>query len=436
MLRFRSGSVTTSEGTEMRKFIILAALAFLAACGDDGSKVGAAPSLDAVKLDAFCNMPGLKPALRETVLVIDQNSVRPSKPENFKTENADLFAAVIGLADAERALGTGAMAPREHLTIAVVNAQNGGLNPIFSGCLPAMSKEELADRRSKGGDGMADAYFGSDMASKLKEARSKFMTKAVLMVAQVAGDGAGKGGDSFNSSSFARAFKIIGPGAGATDRIRRLIVFADPGGAFATVPEDYTQARKAGFEQAQTAQTNLGMSELYLVPAGRTIGDAQHAFLDAWFLSSGADMKHVGAFTPDALAKPPVRITNYTGQLPLSPEVMSPMELRLPAAADGSLVGAWISYTGSKGIRRTPIAGQFACSSDGCNLIGDPEGSLGQRWRREPGMQPEPLVDGPFGGMRLISGKDDGQTLKARIYDPIIYVGERGDISFTAKRSN
>jgi len=112
------------------------------------------------------------------------------------------------------------------------------------------------------------------------------------------------------------------------------------------------------------------------------------------------------------------------------------MELRLPTAADGSLVGAWISYTGSKGQRRTPIAGQFACASDGCELRGDPEGTLGQRWRTEPGMQPQPLVDGPFGGMRLISGKDDGQTLKGRIYDPIIYVGETGDISFTAKRSN
>jgi hypothetical protein len=421
---------------DMHKLLIVTAVALLAACGDDGSTTGGAPSRDAVKLDAFCTMPGLKPALRETVLVIDRNSVKPSKPENFKTENADLFAAVIGLADAERAVGSGAMTPREHLTIAVANAQNGGLNPIFSGCLPAMSKEELADRRSKGEDGMADAYFGSDMASKLEEARSNFMTKAVLMVAQVAGDGAVKVGDNFNSSGFARTFKIIGPGADAADRIRRLIVFADPGGAFATVPDDYAQARKAGFEQAQTSQTNLGMSELYLVPSGRTIGDAHRAFLDAWFLSSGADLRHVGAFTPDSLAKAPVRIAHYTGQLPLSPEVMSPMELRLPAAADGSLVSAWISYTGSKGIRRTPIAGQFACSSDGCELIGDPEGSLGQRWRTEPGMQPQPLVDGPFGGMRLISGKDDGQTLKARIYDPIIYVGDTGDISFTAKRSN
>jgi len=299
-----------------------------------------------------------------------------------------------------------------------------------------MSKEELADRQSKGEDGMADAYFGSDMASKLEEARTNFLSKAVLMVAQVAGNGAGKGSDSFNGSGFARTFKVIGPGAPASERIRRLTVFADPGGALSTVPEDYAQARKAGFEQAQTAQTNLGLSELYLIPAGRAIGDSQRAFLDAWFLSSGADLRYVGAFTPNSLAKPPVQITNYTGQLPLSPEVMSPMELRLPAAADGSLVGAWISYTGSKGIRRTPFAGQFACSSDGCELTGDPEGSLGQRWRTEPGMEPQPLVDGPFGGMRLISGKDDGQTLKARIYDPIIYVGDSGDISFTAKRSN
>lgn len=420
----------------MRKLLMVAAIALLAGCDGGAEKTATGGAGEAVKLDAFCTMPGLKPALRETVLVIDQNSVKPSKPETFKTENADLFAAVIGLADATRALDSGAMAPREHLTIAVANAQTGGLNPIFSGCLPAMSKDELAERKTKGEDGAIDSYFGSDMASKLEEARSTFLTKAVLMVAQVSGEGAGKAGDSFNASSFARTFKIIGPGAGAADRIRRLIVFANPGGALSSVPEDYAEARKAGFDQAQTAQTSLGMSELYIVPAGVTIGTPQQAFLDAWFLSSGADLRHVGAFTPDSLAKPPVRITSYTGQLPLSSEVMSPMELRLPAAADGSLVGAWISYTGSKGIRRTPIAGQFACASDGCELRGDPEGTLGQRWRTEPGMQPQPLVDGPFGGMRLINGKDDGQTLKGRIYDPIIYVGDSGDIAFTAKRSN
>jgi hypothetical protein len=420
----------------MRKLLMVAAVAFLGSCGDNPTIDKTVGGGEEVKLDSFCMMPGLKPALRETVLVIDQNSVKPSKPETFKNENAELFAAVVGLADATRALDSGAMAPRELLTIAVANAQTGGLKPIFSGCLPAMSKEELAERKAKGEDGAIDSYFASDMGSKLEEARGAFLTKAVLMVAQVAGESAGKGGDSFNDSSFARTFKVIGPGAGSADHIRRLIVFANPGAALSTVPEDYVAARKAGFDQAQIAQTNLGMSELYLMPAGATLSNSHQAFLDAWFLSSGADLRHVGAFTPDSLAKPPVRINGYTGQLPLSPEVMSPMELRLAAAADGSLVGAWISYTGSKGIRRTPISGQFACASDGCELRGDPEGTLGQRWRTEPGMQPQPLVDGPFGGMRLITGKDDGQTLKGRIFDPIIYVGDNGDITFTAKRSN
>jgi hypothetical protein len=420
----------------MRRLLLVAAIAMLGGCADCKDKDSITGSGEAVKLDEFCSMQGLKSALRETVLVIDENSVKASKPETFKTDNAELFAVVVGLANATRALDTGAMAPREHLTIAVANAQTGGLSRIFSGCLPAMSKEELAERKSKGEDGAMDIYFGSDIASKIEKARSNFLTKAALMVAQVAGTGGGRGSDSFNDSNFARTFKVIGPGAGTAGQIRRLIVFANPGGALSSVPEDFAQARQAGFDQAQNAQTYLGMSELYLVPGGSTVGNTQRAFLDAWFLSSGADLRHVGAFTPDSLAKAPVRITSYTGQLPLSPEVMSPIALRLPTAADGSLVGAWISYTGSKGQRRTPIAGQFACASDGCELRGDPEGTLGQRWRTEPGSQPQPLIDGPFGGMRLITGRDDGQTLKGRIYDPIIYVGETGDISFTAKRTN
>jgi hypothetical protein len=421
----------------MRKLLVAAVALLLAGCGDENAPTGG-DAHEAVKLDSFCSVPGLKPALRETVLVVDRNAVKPAKPETFKTENAGLFAAVIGLADAERAISSGAMAPREHLTIAVADPKTGGLNPIFSGCLPGMSKQEVADAATKGGDGALAVYFGSDTASKLREASKTFLTKAVLMTVQISPAERG-GGDGFETSSLARTFKAIGAGDAAAGKVRRLVVYSDPSSALAAVPEEYEAARKLGFELAESSHAALGMSEAYIIPAGKTIGETGRGFLDAWLLANGADLRFVGAFTPSSFSKPPVQLVAYTGELPLTRDVMSPMEMRLAAAADGSLVDSWISYTASKGIRRTPLSGQFACTADGCELRGDPDGTLGQRWRTKPGTQPQLLVDGPFGGMRLISGTDNGKTMKGRIYDPIILVGQAGgtgDIRFVAKRAN
>lgn len=418
----------------MRKVWLLCLLAPLAACEDSPSALGVAGS-ESVKLEVFCSVPGLERPVRETLLVIDASAVKDASPETFREANADLFGAVTGLADAQRALSSGAVAPRERITISVANTQTGGLKDIFTGCLPALSTDELTARAQKGEDGALDAFFGSDMASKLSEAQQEFLMKAVLTVAQVKPSAAKGGGDDFNSSAFARLFRIIGPGPGEKSRVRRLIVFSDPGAALSNVPQNYAEARTMAFAQGELAEGNLGMAELYLVPASRMVNEVERAYLDAWLLSAGADLRHVGVFSPSAFAKPPVKLFTYAGDLPLVPGILNPMELWLAPAADGTLSSGWINYTGKKGVRRTPVAGSFVCVSDVCELRGNPDNALGQRWRTEPGTEPQPLVDGPFGGMRLISGKDNGSTLKGRIYDPIIFVNESGDIEFTAKRT-
>lgn len=412
----------------------LAGLVMLSGCGED--EVAAPAGQASVKLDAFCTMGGLAPALRETLLVIDQTAVKPSKPETFRTENSELFAVIHGLADAERALGSGAMAPRERFTIAIANPASGGLSQIFTGCVPGLSKEELAGRAKKGEDGGIDVFFGSDMASKLEDAKEEFLKQVILMAVQAPVGGEARGGDSFRESSFARTLKTIGPGTGAAGRVRRIFLFADPGKALASIPAPYPEARKAAFDQAAAAQTNLGMVELYLVPAGRALTDVQRGFLDAYFLGSAGDLRFAGSFSPDSLAKVPVKVIDYTGELPLAADVKSPMEMRIASAADGTIANSWLSYTGSRGVRRTPIAGQFACTADGCDLRGDPNLALGQRWRTDAGTEPQVLVDGPFGGMRMISGRDDGQKLSGRIYDPMIFLEGQGDIPFVARRTH
>ncbi|NNM75796.1 hypothetical protein HJG53_02600 [Sphingomonas sp. ID1715] len=420
----------------MRRLIFASSVvALLAGCGGD-------PVLDKqdgkglVKLEAACSLAGLPSALRETLVVIDKTMVKPADPETFRVENPELWALVTGLADGQRASDTGAMAPRERLTIALADPQSGGLEQLFTGCLPGLSADEMAGRTGKGEDGLSSKFFGSDMASQISRQREEFLKQVVISIATAKFGGQARPADNFGDSGFARTLKTVGPGRGTPGLVRRVFLFADPAKALTTVPAEYVAARKQGFDASDGFQANFGQSDIYVVPAGRPLGENQRAFLDAFLLASRGDLKSVAPFSPDGLSKPPVRLISYSGELPLGGGIKTPMELRLASAADGTIVNSWISYTGSKGVRATPLAGQFVCGAEGvCDLRGDPNLSLGQRWRTEPGKAPQPLPEGPFGGMRLIEGKDDGQRLTGRIYDPVIYVGDTGDIPLVARRT-
>jgi hypothetical protein len=421
----------------MRRLFMPAACALLLlpGCGGGTETLPGDGERGAVKAEAGCALAALKPALRETLVVIDRTMVKPAGAETFRLENPTLWSLINGLADVERAADTGAMAPRERLTIAIADPATGGLEQIFTGCIPYLSKEELAGRTAQGEDGFGSRFMGSDMESQIEQQRTAFQDQVLQAVALAKYGGQPRRGDGFAESGFVRALKTVGPGRGAADTIRRVFLFADPGAAMEDVPADHKAAREKGFTLAETLQANLGRSDLYVVPAGRALSDTQKAFLDALVLGSQGDLKAVAPFSPDGLAKPPVRVVLYSGELPLDATVKTPMDLRLASAADGAIVNSWLSYTGSRGVRATPVAGQFVCVSDGaCNLRGDPN-ALGQRWRTEPGVSPQAMPSGPFGGMRIIEGRDDGQRLTGRIYDPVIFVGDRGDIPLVARRA-
>lgn len=420
----------------MRALLAAASLFALAACGGGGDPVGGTSGNSTVKMEAACSIAGLKPALRETLIVIDRSTVKAAKPENFRLENAALWGLITGLADGQRAADTAAMAPRERLTIALADPVTGGLDQLFTGCVPTISQDEIAGRAGQGEDGFEKKFMGSDMASQTTRQREEFLKQVVIVLATAKFGAKARRSDTFATSSFLRTLKMIGPGRGTSETLRRVFVFADPAPAMTDVPGDYAESRKQGFALAETIQANFGQSDVYVVPAGRPLSEAQRGFLDALVLGSRGDLKGVTPFSPDSLAKAPVTVVNYSGELPLDGTIKSPMDLRLATAADGTLVNSWISYTASNGIRATPVAGQFVCDAEGqCDLRGDPGLGLGQRWRTDPGGSPQPLPGGPFGGLRLIEGKDDGQRLIGRIYDPIILVGDRGDIPLLARRT-
>lgn len=419
-----------SPFAEKAALVPLACVA-LAACG--GSETPGVSTAQPVKFDQFCAVADMKPALRQTLVVIDASAVRPSTPETFRSENAELLSLVTGVAEPTRAVSSGAMAPRERLTISVADPVSGGLKQIFTGCVPGVSEQELGERASKGEDGAAASYFGSDLQSKISEGGEAFWKQALLSLVQVKPSGAAPSGDGIKSVGVARVFKSIGPSEPGV--IRRVFVYTDAARGLNNIDKTAASVRAEGFRDAQQLQADLGKADIHMVPAGRPLSDAQGSYLDALLLGIQGNLRSFGPFSPNTLSKPPVKVLRYTGDLPLAANVRTPMEMQLAVAVDGSLVNSWISYTGSQGVRSTPVTGQFACAADAsCDLRGDPNMALGQRWKTEMGTAAQPLPGGPFGGMRMISGKDDGQTFAGRIYDPIIYVGERGDIRFTANK--
>jgi hypothetical protein len=418
----------------LQAILALAALSALAGCG--GDEAVAPTETSAAKFDQFCSMTGLTSPPRTTVVLIDSSAITASAPEKFRETNPTLFALVMGLGDPERAVTTGAVAPRERLTVLIGDPVSGSIKPLFTGCVPGISATELAARSAGGQDGTLSKYFGSDAASTLTKSRDDF--RKSLLVALVSAKPGNRlpATDTVETSTLARLMRAVGAGTAAdAATVRRLFIYTSPDRSIPSKLGSYKEAREAGFAAAERVGADLGRSEVHIVPATGTIGDLDEAFLSAFVLGSAADLRGVSGFSAEGLSQAPTQIYDYAGELPLSSEVKSPLELRLAVTETGELVDSWISYTGAKGERATPISGHFDCTDDDhCILRGDPNAGLGQRWRTEPGSAPQPLLGGPFGGLRMIEAQDHDGHLTGRIFDPVIFVGTTGDLKFDAKR--
>lgn len=413
---------------------LLALAALLGACGPNPPKQEKVEA----RVEEACKLPGLTPALRETTILIDRSAIDPAEPSTFRQVNARLFDIVTGLGTAQRALESGAMAPRERLTVKLVDPGSGASEQVFTGCLPGLTEAELAARGKQGEDGAVDQFFGRDMASTLNRQREAFLNKLIIAVVNAPVAPRARGGDDFAGSGLNRLIRAIGAGADRQDVVRRVILYANPAGALGSLPTAWQAAREAGFKLAADQGGDLGLAEVYLVPSKGEVSDVQRAFLDAYILGSKADLVAAGPFTPDRLSKPPVALTRFAGDIRLQADGNpAPLTLRLATTADQRLVGSWITYAGSRGLRSTPLAGQFICAEDSaCQLRGDPGLTLGQRWRTEPGTAVQVMADQPFAGMRDITASGDSEMLKGKISDPIIRVIGLDEVQFTARRSN
>ncbi|MDR3508594.1 MAG: hypothetical protein P4L64_11900 [Caulobacteraceae bacterium] len=414
----------------------LVALA-LAACQPKSDGVGADASSGPVKLDTFCSAPGLPPALRETTIVVDTSAITAASPEEFRAKNPELFKLVIGLADPAQAIESGAVAPRERVTLLAGSAPKGTLSPIFTGCLPGASAAELAAIQSSGGGSAAQKYFGSDLPSRISKQQADFTRQILLALMRLdqLSDAKLATSSGFDSSPLVKLLKLLGAPNVGDNRVRRLFLFTDISTSSPDVEKTVSDSRRAGFKVADQIGLNLALDEVYLISPGSPPDDLTQQFFQAFALGSQGDLRRVGGWSANGLTAAPAQVVSYSGQL--SDGVNSgPMTLQIASTASGEMVNSWISYTASFGQRSTPIKGQFICTAERvCTLRSDPTGGLGQLWRYSQGSEPEAREDAPFGGLRFMSATETNAGIDGRIFDPVISIGHPGGgMNFTGKR--
>jgi hypothetical protein len=417
---------------------LVAAVSCLQACSDKGAE-RATSGAEAIRATTHCSAPGLAPALRETTIVVDTGAIAASGPDDFRSKNPELFKLLVGLGAPDQALGSGASAPRERITILAGSPGKGVLTPVFVGCVPGISNADLtALRRAPQNNGLAQ-YFGSDVQSVTTKDQQDFTRQLLLALVKLGRLSEPEGGTAPTDSAstrFVRLLRPLGPPGGGDPPVRRLFVFTNFDKSFPASFHSVADARAAGFKAAEQAGLGLSLAEAYIVTPSQP-DDAGEAFARTFMLGSQADLRRVGPFSANGLVPAPAQVVTYSGSLVLTPSAVAPMTLRLAVTGEAQLVDSWLSYSAYRGERATPVGGQFACSgARACSLRSDPSGGLGQLWRTSTGVDPEVREDAPLGGLRFLEATETDAGLRGRVFDPVISIGRPGGgLTFSAARA-
>jgi hypothetical protein len=420
-----------TEGRIVRCAFIVAAGLALAACPATGDEGGT--RIVTLKHEAACNLAGLPAPKRQTLLVIDEGSVLRSGPEEFRSRNPGVIDAVLATADPEKAVGLGALEPRERVSVFVAPADGSAPRLMFSGCAPAVTDEELASAESgqsalKRG---SDTFFASGLKAQVEEQASEYRTRllgAIQHIAESAPAQSPRPAESFDRSPLVRslqaAVRLGDPQAG----VPRIVLLAPSALRSVGRYANGEAARQAGFAAARATNLNLGMAQVEVALASADSRD----FIDAFLLGSRARLESWSSQTPTNLRPAPAAVRNFSGTIQYGP-VQFPVRVRLAMDRKGELANSWIEVL-NEGSAATPLTGHATCDANGdCLVSGDGSG-FSQLWSTKPGGQPEFGPEVPFSGLRYFEFRVSRGKAAGRVYDPLVdQVGGVPDLRFEMK---
>lgn len=370
----------------LTRSLAAAALVLLASCGGDSeARLGNGQT---VTLESYCaTSGGLPAALRHTIVIVDASAVQQGEAGQLRRLNRSLFDLLVGLGgDPRQAVSSGAMAPRERLTILLAPVDGGAPQTLVTGCVPAFSAEELAALRagrSGAANATSDFMGGGDRADVEKAARdfSDAVLGAIGKIGQVAGP---PRNSSFAESALVRSLSNAPRISLPEQGVPRIFLFTD----LTRLPSSPTveETRTAGFAAAAQANINLGLAEVHM--AGPTAPRSRLAreYAQAFVLASGGSLQGFGGAALNGLRGPPTIVEVYTGEI-VFPVGRYPLRVRLARDRNGALVNSWVNVRADQD-RSTPLDGNVICEEDSrCRIVSD--GGFAQIWTLSPGGESE-----------------------------------------------
>ncbi len=383
-------------------------------------------------IDNFCTGEIGGPSLRQTFVVIDGGVATDDTPDGPSPDNTAWRRFAAQFFDARNPAIDQMMAPRERITIAVANSDGSGLTPLFTGCLPTVSKDEAAKLDQE--TSSMQTFFGSDWRSANEKAAEEFSRAATISLVQ--GLKKAKIGPQQERAEFSHGGLIQSlnraKAYSLSNGLPRLIIYSDLSGYDLPVSDTAT-ARAKGRSDAEAASLDLQRVEVNLFSTGKAVSEEAAEYLKAFFLTSKGRVETIagdgGSVGSNGV---PVKIAVYQGAISLGGN-QYPVRMRLAQDQNGSVTMSWIEEQSDK-TRFVPFSGILNCTEeDKCDFVGDRV--FAQIWSDNPG--PTPTCEGwmPFAGLRDLSFSTNGDKLAGKISDATCVVtGEDDGLKFELQR--
>ncbi len=395
----------------LRAGLVLAAA--LAGCAPGAART----SFDLVRYEATCPS-GEREArsLRQTVILLDEALVTAGEGEAAQR----LTRMVVEAADARDA-PAGTLGTRERLTLLVARRDGSEIVPLFVGCSPNISADEVGQRKAQ--DSALDRFVWGGTDSRVQKARTDYATAIARALAQLRKQAGEIAAEPLRPGSIVTALGNAGRLADPELGLPRFVVLSPFAVVEAASLKDVPSARKAGFDLAERAGVDFGRAEVYLGGTGAAGGlplEAARAFV----LGSRGNLVAARSDSLPRFAPEPVTVAVFSGFLD-NVGRRTPMQMRLAQSATGELVNSWVETTVSRPVA-TPLDGKAICRGAGqCEIQG--RDRFARVWLLDPQGEPADRSAFPYGGARNIDVKVAGASATGAISDPKIFFRAKDD---------
>lgn len=401
----------------MKNALVTCALAagLVTACGGDGGvPMPAGGQAQQLRMETWCSVEGLEPALRQTFVVVDANALTPvQEAADFAAHNAGVRDIVMAFADPGPATDAGRSAPRERVTLMVAPPDGSAPRQVFTGCLPSFSN---AERTMLGaGDSRVASFFTGGREQQLADDVDQF--RATIAGALIQSARALPAEPVAGESKLFGSLAALGEVFRATDTVPRIVLVTDT--AARVDAQDVSGARQQGFDNAAPTGVDLGNAEVMVVGEGSG-NEIARQYLETFLLRINGRLAGWSGDVSGLVPSPaPVSLMRYSGTAAYPGGDDPLIQLRLALDTSGKLVNSWLVLMGLE-TRAIPLTGQAVCKSDGgCEMRSD-QGGFAQAWVAGRGAEPVFENEAPFGGMREWKITTSGESLSGEVFDGAI----------------